>query len=219
MYLRVIKGREVWVGYSNIMRYLFLPSPLCRHFVSSHKACKVARRPLPLYSPPIPFKYCYFFCRLNQTHFIGMEIRKNLNKCAIRGAHNSDNVYNLTHFHSFILRFLVKFIFKNWDWSTEVVHGLGTWRGPWARSTGIVLRPGVHVLYLSQIYIFSVCKSNFHAFSLFIGRFMMQTFNVTQQPAVIVFNSQGGCDKNLNNFGNGIYDRLYKIYEQTFRGI
>ena len=48
---------------------------------------------------------------------------------------------------------------------------------------------------------------------------MMQTFNVTQQPAVIVFNSQGGCDKNLNNFANGIYDRLYKIYEQTLRGI
>ena len=47
----------------------------------------------------------------------------------------------------------------------------------------------MHVLYLSQIYIFSV--SSFHAFLLFIGRFMMQTFNVTQQPAVIVFNSQG----------------------------
>ena len=52
----------------------------------------------------------------------------------------------------------------------------------------------MHVLYLSQIYIFSVCKSSFHAFLLFIGRFMMQTFNVTQQPAVIVFNSQGECE-------------------------
>ena len=50
----------------------------------------------------------------------------------------------------------------------------------------------MHVLYLSQIYIFSV--SSFHAFLLFIGRFMMQTFNVTQQPAVIVFNSQGECE-------------------------
>ena len=83
----------------------------------------------------------------------------------------------------------------------------------------------MHVLYLSQIYIFSVCKSSFHAFLLFIGRFMMQTFNVTQQPAVIVFNSQGECEAStyfqvsLNNFVNGIYNRLYKIYVQTLRGI
>ena len=28
-----------------------------------------------------------------------------------------------------------------------------------------------------------------------MGRFMMETFNVTQQPAVIVFNSQGECEE------------------------
>ena len=68
---------------------------------------------------------------------------------------------------------------------------------------------------------------------------MMQTFNVTQQPAVIVFNSQGECEASayfkgvvgcflnlflyfqvsLNNFVNAIYNRLYKIYVQTLRGI
>ena len=120
------------------MRYLFLPSPHVGVFVLSHNAYKVARRPLPFYSPAIPFKYCYFFCRLNQTHFIGMEFRKNLNKCPIQGAHNPDNVYNLTHFRSFILRFLNETSRKNsssnigsgpqrqsMDWVHEGVHGLG----------------------------------------------------------------------------------------------
>ena len=139
-----------------------------------------------------------------------MEFRKNLNKCPIQGTHNPDNVYNLTHFRSFILRFLNETSSKIHLQILGVVHrgspwtgymqermssfSLGTWRGPGTRSTGVVHGPGAHVLYLSQIYIFSVCKSSFHAFLLFIGRFMMQTFNVTQQPAVIVFNSQGECE-------------------------
>ena len=38
------------------MRYLFLPSPHVGVFVLSHNAYKVARRPLPFYSPAIPFK-------------------------------------------------------------------------------------------------------------------------------------------------------------------
>ena len=80
-------------------------------------------------SPLIPFKYCYFFCRLNQTHFIGMEIRKNLNKCVIQGAHNPDNVYNLTHFHSFILRFFNETSSKIHLQKLGLVHRGSPWTG------------------------------------------------------------------------------------------
>ena len=144
------------------MHYLFLP----------HNAYKVARRPLPFYSPAIPFKYCYFFCRLNQTHFIGMEFRKNLNKCPIQGAHNPDNVYNLTHFRSFILRFLNETSSKIHLQILGVVHRGGPWTGymkgsinqdqrgsPWTRGACFVSVPD---LYLFSLQIQFSCIFTFY---------------------------------------------------------
>ena len=58
-----------------------------------------------------------------------MEFRKNLNKCPIQGAHNPDNVYNLTHFRSFILRFLNETSSKIHLQILGVVHRGSPWTG------------------------------------------------------------------------------------------